>query len=165
MSWQFWHDSTQRASDVDTNHIYIYMYIVFLEKGDVDLILSDVIVAKVYQCGIDDVFTVYSIYWEIDLLCLGICLLHYEPLEIYVIHLPIFFMITSLALGQSCDCPNASEVILKNMGKISAHLTTRKLNMNGMHTSHFVVYICMYVCIYVRTYIYTYIYRILPCPT
>ena len=33
--------------------------------------------------------------------------------------LSIFFRVTSLALGQSYDCPSASEVILKNMGKSS----------------------------------------------
>ena len=32
--------------------------------------------------------------------------------------LPIFFRITSLALGQSCDCPSASEITLKDMGKL-----------------------------------------------
>ena len=30
--------------------------------------------------------------------------------------LPISFRVTSLALGQSCDCPSASEVTLKDMG-------------------------------------------------
>ena len=33
-----------------------------------------------------------------------------------VINLPIFFRVTSITLGQ-CDCPSASEVTLKNMGK------------------------------------------------
>ena len=32
--------------------------------------------------------------------------------------LPIFFKVTSLALGQSWDCPSASETTLKDMGKI-----------------------------------------------
>ena len=31
--------------------------------------------------------------------------------------LPIFFRVTSLALGQSYDCPSASEATLKNNGK------------------------------------------------
>ena len=31
--------------------------------------------------------------------------------------LPIFFRVTSLALGQSNDCPSASDVTLKSMGK------------------------------------------------
>ena len=43
---------------------------------------------------------------------------------IHVIDLPAFFMVTSLALGQSCDCPSASEVILKDMDIIGQHPTT-----------------------------------------
>ena len=39
--------------------------------------------------------------------------------------LPIFFRITSLALGQSYDCPGASEVILKNMGKYTNTILLR----------------------------------------
>ena len=39
-------------------------------------------------------------------------------------HFPIFFSIASLAQGQSYDCPNASEAILKNMGKIVLYLNT-----------------------------------------
>ena len=31
--------------------------------------------------------------------------------------LPTLFRVVSLALGQSCDCPSASETTLKNMGK------------------------------------------------
>ena len=34
--------------------------------------------------------------------------------------LPISFRIASLALGQSCDCPSASEVTMKDMGKTTA---------------------------------------------
>ena len=37
---------------------------------------------------------------------------------ICVIYLPILFRVTSLALGQSYDCPSASEVTLKDMGEI-----------------------------------------------
>ena len=43
---------------------------------------------------------------------------------IYMIHFTISFRVTSLALGQSYDCPSASEVILKDMGKINEHQTT-----------------------------------------
>ena len=39
-------------------------------------------------------------------------------ISINVIYLYIFYMVTSLALGQSYDCPSASEVTLKDMGKI-----------------------------------------------
>ena len=31
--------------------------------------------------------------------------------------MPISFMVTSLALGQLYDCPSASEVTMKDMGK------------------------------------------------
>ena len=40
--------------------------------------------------------------------------------------LPISFRVSSLALGQSYDCPSAGEVILKDMGKITHYLTTTK---------------------------------------
>ena len=36
-------------------------------------------------------------------------------------HLFITFMVTSLALGRSRDSPSASEVTLKEMGKIDRH--------------------------------------------
>ena len=42
--------------------------------------------------------------------------------------LPIFFRVTSLALGQSYDCPSASEVTLKYMGKITLYQTTTNRN-------------------------------------
>ena len=42
-------------------------------------------------------------------------------LGIHVICLHIFFRVTSLALGQSYDCPSASEVTLKDMGKMYEH--------------------------------------------
>ena len=41
-------------------------------------------------------------------------------------YLPISFRVTSLALGQSYDCPSASEVTLKDMGKINKYQTTTK---------------------------------------
>ena len=44
----------------------------------------------------------------------------------YVIILPIYFRVASLALGQSYDCPSASEVTLKYMGKVKLNQTTTK---------------------------------------
>ena len=38
-------------------------------------------------------------------------------LVIHVIYLHLFFRVVSLALGQSYDCPSASEATLKDMGK------------------------------------------------
>ena len=36
-------------------------------------------------------------------------------------YLPILFRVTSLALGQSLDCPSANEVTLRNMGKMDLY--------------------------------------------
>ena len=43
-----------------------------------------------------------------------------------VIYLSVFFRVTSLALGQSYDCPSASEVTLKNMSKTYCQQTSEK---------------------------------------
>ena len=40
---------------------------------------------------------------------------------IHAIYSSIFFMRSSMALEQSYDCPNDSEVILKDMGKINRY--------------------------------------------
>ena len=45
--------------------------------------------------------------------------------------LPISFKIVPLALGQSYDCPSASKVVLKDMGKICQFLTKTKHNKMG----------------------------------
>ena len=45
-----------------------------------------------------------------------------------VIHLTISFRVTSLALGQSYDCPNAGEVTLKYIGKINWYQIKTKHN-------------------------------------
>ena len=57
------------------------------------------------------------------ILCCGFII---SSLWCHMIYLPIFFRVTSLALGQSWDCPSASEVTLKDMGKINLYLTTRE---------------------------------------
>ena len=43
----------------------------------------------------------------------------YYQLLIHMSNSPIFSRVTSLALGQSYDCPSASEAILKDMGKVT----------------------------------------------
>ena len=43
-----------------------------------------------------------------------------------LIYLPVFFRVSSLALGQSYGCPIASEVTLKDKGKINQNLTKIK---------------------------------------
>ena len=52
--------------------------------------------------------------------CYGHMTMRY--LLIHLAHLPIFFRVASLALGQSYDCPSAGEVILKNMGIIGCYI-------------------------------------------
>ena len=42
-----------------------------------------------------------------------------------MIHLPTSFRVASLALGQSYDCPSASEVTLKDVAKINKYYTTK----------------------------------------
>ena len=37
------------------------------------------------------------------------------------LYLPVFSRVVPLALGQSCDCPSASEITLKGMGKMDLH--------------------------------------------
>ena len=50
-----------------------------------------------------------------------------SPWWIHVTHLPISFRVASLELGQSCDCPTASEATLKDMVEID-HYQTRKIH-------------------------------------
>ena len=45
---------------------------------------------------------------------------------VHVINLLIFFRVTSLALGQSYDCPSAREATLKDIGQINKHQITTK---------------------------------------
>ena len=47
---------------------------------------------------------------------------------IHELYLPIFFRVASLALGQSYDCPSASEVTLNDMIKIDHQLLITKLS-------------------------------------
>ena len=59
-------------------------------------------------------------------------------------YLLIFFRAASLALGQSYDCPSASKVTLKDMGKTNLYQNTQKpqQSMNCMHSSWDIIY-CM----------------------
>ena len=47
----------------------------------------------------------------------------------FITYLPISFRVTSLALGQSYDCPSASEVTLKNMDKMICTKTQQNTTM------------------------------------
>ena len=46
--------------------------------------------------------------------------LYYSAYWIHMMCFPVFFRVASLALGQSYDCPRASEATLKNMGNHAA---------------------------------------------
>ena len=46
----------------------------------------------------------------------------------YYVNVPISFWVASLALGQSYDCPNASDATRKDMDKINHYETTPKIN-------------------------------------
>ena len=63
--------------------------------------------------------------------------LYYQFLWIHVTHLPISFRIASLALGQSCDCPSACEVTLKDIGKqvSDVHNGPTQQSMNHVRNS------------------------------
>ena len=55
------------------------------------------------------------------------------------VNVSIYFRISSQALGQSYDCPSASEVILKYMGKINQYQIKTKY---CVHISWDVLYTC-----------------------
>ena len=65
-----------------------------------------------------------------------VLILCFDSYWIHVIYSPIFFRVASLALGQSYDCPSASEATLKSKGN---HNHTQK-PMNHMHISWDVFY-------------------------
>ena len=48
----------------------------------------------------------------------------------------ICFWLTSLALGQSYDCPSVSEVTQKNIGKYIIRVNPLKIDYNLNHTKH-----------------------------
>ena len=82
-----------------------------------------------FKCGCNNVLpyiqsTIQYIPQNMHMVVLCFVLLWFHCLflvDMYNI-LPISFRITSLALGQLYDCPSASEVILKDMGKIDLHI-------------------------------------------
>ena len=54
-------------------------------------------------------------------------------LVVHIIHLTIFFRVTSLPLGQSYDCPSASDVTLNDIGKLI--ITSPQQYINHVHIS------------------------------
>ena len=61
-------------------------------------------------------FTAYSTKYAQSLLCF-ILFSYIISVGGFIAHLPISFKVASLLMGQSYDCPNASEATLKNMYK------------------------------------------------
>ena len=62
------------------------------------------------------------------LLCFVLLWLYHGSWWIYMVYLPISFRVASLALGQSYDCPSASEATLIDMDKTNQYQTTAKHN-------------------------------------
>ena len=54
------------------------------------------------------------------------------------VNLPIFFRVSSLALGKSYDWPSASEVTLKNMGKINHNKAWIMCIIHGIYLIKFI---------------------------
>ena len=55
-------------------------------------------------------------------------------------YLPISFRVAALALGQSYDCPSASEATLKDMGQISGMQPQEIISVNYVRNSWVVPY-------------------------
>ena len=67
---------------------------------------------------------VYSIRYAYCLVALWFVFVCDNSWQICVMHLPIFFRFASLALGQSYDCPSASEVTQKDMSKFLYYIVS-----------------------------------------
>ena len=66
------------------------------------------------------------------------------------VFLPISFRVTSLTLGQSSDCPSASGVTLKNMGKFTARLHTNWFYSHSLTKHNQTVYAYSGIIPYMR---------------
>ena len=62
-----------------------------------------------------------NIKYEYCLLALCFAVVISSVHVIHALYLPVFFRVASLALGQSYDCPSASEVTLNYMGEIGRY--------------------------------------------
>ena len=65
-------------------------------------------------------------YVLVFFVCVWLYIYHF--LMVDAINSPIFFRVSSLALGQSYDWPSVCEVTLNVMGKIHLYLTTENYN-------------------------------------
>ena len=81
------------------------------------------------------VWTVRPIKYALHI-CTFSCSTHeYGSLKIHMMYLPIFFRVASLALGQSYDCPSASEATLQDMGLLSSTKPQHEHNSRETHYS------------------------------
>ena len=88
-------------------------------------------------------FPCFEVY-ELHVMKLCHCALSWFSGFIWLIW-PISFRVSSLALGQSHDCPSASEVTLKDMGHITQHqATTIHKNANCVHILRAILYISLH---------------------
>ena len=107
--------------------------------------------SAVTVCGTRSSAVTYMVqYWNrvysINLFCCALfCCVYFDnSLWIHVIYLPIFFRVASLALGQSYDCPSASEGTLKDMGKT---IWTKPQQHTTAHNKMLTIYIILTYCI------------------
>ena len=101
---------------------YIILYVLYPIKY-----AHIVVVCFIWVVLIHVVYPIRYAY-NVVLVCFSLFWLYYISLGSHVICLPISFMVASLALGQSYDCPSASEETMKDMGKIDQNQATTKHN-------------------------------------
>ena len=82
--------------------------------------------------------TIFSLRTTILKVICMVYIMHWNPCSHFVVccylpNIPISFRVTSLALGQSYDCPSASEVTLQDMGKLITGIYTELLTKPGPH--------------------------------
>ena len=76
--------------------------------------------------------------------------MYYHSLWICGIHLPLYFRVALLALGQSYDCPSASEVTLKDSGKITCTKPKAKPNKAQINCLHSSWDVCIIIGMYYK---------------
>ena len=89
--------------------LYIWLYLLF-DWFTLQVLSEFSVVCKTFMQYISGIMSYIISFLLCSLLLLSFGLVWYWWLS------PIFFRVTSLALGQSCDYTSASEVTLKNMG-------------------------------------------------
>ena len=59
------------------------------------------------------------------------------PVVLYGLYIVLSFGVTSLVLGQSYDCPSASEVTLKDWGKLSGNEPQQNTTKRKLYTYYY----------------------------